>query len=43
MNFLFDPLVFINRVVLEARKIYRVLWQQELEWDKPNLDPELKK
>ena len=43
MNSLFDPLGFVNPVVLEARMIYRVLCQQELEWDEPILDPELKR
>ena len=43
MNSLFEPLGFVNRVVLEARMIYCVLCQQELEWDEPILDPELKR
>ena len=43
MNSLFDPLGFVNPVVLEARMIYRVLCQQELEWDEPIMDPEMKR
>ncbi|XP_078495525.1 uncharacterized protein LOC144750934 [Ciona intestinalis] len=43
MNSLFDPLGFVAPIVLEARLIYRNLCQQELEWDEPVPEPELKR
>jgi len=42
-NSLFDPLGFVTPVVLEARCIYRTLCQQEIEWDEPMLERELRK
>ena len=43
MNSLFDPLGFVNPIILEARMIYRKLCQQELEWDEPVPEQELRR
>jgi len=42
-NSLFDLLGFVAPVVIEARCIYRSLCQQEIEWDEPMPEKELRK
>jgi len=42
-NSMFGPLGFVASVVLEARCIYRSLCQQEIEWDEPMPERELRK
>jgi len=42
-NFLFDPLGFVAPVVLKARCIHHSLCQQEIEWNEPMPERELRK